>query len=167
MKLEFKHLVAYLPYEIQILSKIESQIEHFKFEKCRLKSVNMLSKCVTVIHDVGINEDEEYITDKEISNIKLILKPLSDLNNDFIHNISLKTYNKNPEKFSGKFVSYLEFIWQNTNINDKIDYYELLEEFSKDILEIANYHVLEILLKNHFDIFGLIDAKLAVDINCL
>ena len=141
MELELKHLAAYLPYKIEVVRNHSAK--------------NIVNLTSNDLHFIQSNED------------KLILRPLSDLHNDFIHNISFETYNKNPEKFSGKFVNYLEFIWQNTRISERIDYYELLEEFSDDILEIANYHVLQILLKYHFDVFGLIDAKLAVDINCL
>jgi len=79
MKLELKHLATYLPYGINILSKIENGIDKYPFEPCEIVSVDMLSKSITVRHMVGYNEDVEYITYKNISDIKLILIPLSEL----------------------------------------------------------------------------------------
>ncbi len=152
MKLELKHLAFYLPYEVQILSKIESQIEHFKFEKCRLKSVNMLSKSVTTIHDVGINEDEEYITDKNFSDIKLILKSISLLDKD------IEILNILAKKLSEAETSIYNFE------RSKIWILEVLKDESATALP---FFLTKILLKNHYDIFGLIDKGLAIDINYL
>ena len=152
MKLELKHLAAYLPYEIQILSKIESQIEQLKFEKCRLKSVNMLSKCITVIHDVGINKNEKYITDKNLSDIKLILKPMSLLEKD------IEILNILAKKLSEAKTSIYSFE------NSKIWILEVIKDENATALP---FFLTKILLKNHFDVFELIDKELAVDINCL
>jgi len=152
MKLELKHLAAYLPYEIQILSKIESQIEQLKFEKCRLKSVNMLSKCITVIHDVGINKNEKYITDKNLSDIKLILKPMSLLEKD------IEILNILAKKLSEAKTSIFNFE------NSKMWILEVIKDENATALP---FFLTKILLKNHFDVFELIDKELAVDINCL
>ena len=143
MKLELKHLAAYLPYEIQILSKIESKIKHFKFDKCRLKSVNMLSKCVTVIHNVGIDEDEEYITDKNLSDIKLALRPIKDV----------ETFKYKPRY--GKEITISQILT-----------IENMENLLLSNIDEIPYAIIDILFKYHFDVFGLISKNLAVDINC-
>jgi len=159
MELELKHLVAYLPFEIQILSKIESQIEHFKFEKCRLKSVNMLSKCVTVIHYVGINEDEEYITDKNFSDIKLALKPLSDL----LFNEDQAVY----QDFLSDFKEEIGGDWSEIMDEGVQHLFENYNSINTVHIEALPYSLATWLLSKHYDIFGLIEAKLAVDINWL
>lgn len=84
---------------------------------------------------------------------KLILHPLSDLTKEIIVNEIKSTY--------------LVQLWNRTRLKDMCDYYELVEEFKENIIDFAPYSAIQMLLQWHFDIFGLIDAGLAVDINSL
>lgn len=98
-------------------------------------------------------EDGLYFLDAELlrwidfdkDNIKLILRPLSDLatNNEVLDLI------------------YAEC----QNIDENIDYWC---EFKGNMVNTsASFRAIQILLKNHFDVFGLIEHEKAININTL
>jgi hypothetical protein len=76
----------------------------------------------------------------ENTKIKLILRPLSDLTDDKIS----------------------EF---NLDITDEIELRETRDHHK--LATHLNYGLCQVLFKNHFDVFGLIDKGLAIDINQL
>jgi len=121
MKLELKHLSAYLPYQIRVILKGKN-------------SGYFISG--TGANYIDLNHDK-YLSCKIVldGEIKPILRPLADLPK-FIDKISPV-----PNFFN---IDYL--------INTPLA---------------SSYEVVENLLELHFDIFGLIDAGLAVDINSL
>ena len=132
MKLELKHLAAYLPYGLTGLS-IE---ENLGIEIIKGFSTYGKYNITSLITDVD---------DIDITLFKPILRPLSDLK-------------KEIEVNSEKFVPNLKMQWMfcsDFNYNQYILNGNL--EFRK----------MQDLLEWHFDIYGLIDAGLAIDINTL
>jgi hypothetical protein len=131
MKLELKHLSAYLPY--------------------RLNTTYRLSEVINIC----LKKDE--IRNKELNGntfdfvlryCKPILRPLSDLT---------KEIEVNKEKFIP--INY------NSFKHDK----ESIIEFKNNFYHYKSikFGVIERLLEWHFDIFGLIENDLAIDINTL
>ena len=89
--------------------------------------------------------DGRYLLDR---NFKPVLRPLSDLTKENV--VDMIEYSDFESVYFNSNPSDLIFI----NTEDKI--------YLSDILKNT-----EFLLKNHFDIYGLIDAGLAIDINTI
>ena len=120
MKLELKHLAAYLPYRLKV--KTQKSKDYF----------------VVGVHENRIDLNHEKYLSCSIyldNEILPILKPMSTLPNE-IDKIS-----PTPNFFN---IDYL--------INTPLA---------------CSYEVVEKLLELHYDVFGLIEAGLAVDINSL
>lgn len=162
MKIGFKHFATYAPYNVQLLSRIESKIETMPFEKCKLKSFNMQSNCLTIIHEVKNYSDGKYVTDKEYSDVKLVLRKLHRIADlitlpDGREFVPLEAINEIiPDFDSNQAPSELEDL---LIVASRVEYEEY--KFS-NVQEVIN-----LLLECHFDIFGLIDAGLAIDIDSL
>lgn len=144
-KLTIEHSVGYLPYKLKVLNP-----ENFRFNGMRTDA-----KTLTVN---GFKDD--YISFEGIpsfyplESFKLILHPLSDLT-------------KEIEVNGGKFVP-MDALYEIFNkklftglskygMNKKIELY----------VTCMPYFVVEKLLEWHFDIHGLIESGLAIDINKL
>ena len=141
MKLELKHLSIYLPYDLQII-RVLSPIKNEK-------------NIMTGITEKGIFYNQ--YSHVPYNHIKPILRPLEDL----FFNLSIKNENQKP-------FEYLEDFADTETERMFLDIIE--NQNTKFILEKIQYAPLSFiqkLLEWHFDIFGLINAKLAVDINCL
>jgi hypothetical protein len=115
MKLELKDLAPYLPYGVQ-----------YKDNKNIVKILKSLD-AVILMADFGHGDAQEF---KEL---KPILRPLSDLQNEEYEN---KIFNR-------------EYIIDK-EADSELGYYEWCYLF-----------------KNHFDVFGIIEKGLAIDINTL
>lgn len=137
MKIELKHIIPYLPYGLNVM-----------FD----------NKLTGILSGIRPNLLTELIVMEELDNntpiyknwclgdTKPILKPLSDLrdNKDFIR------------KFGGDNPNNLRMC--NLDIDDLIN----------NGLEFETYYgYYEWLIENHFDVFGLIENNLAIDINTL
>jgi hypothetical protein len=155
MKLELKHLAPYLPYGLNL----------------RIKNYNSLSWSVKLNIDNYLNNfDKRYINDN-IESIKPILRPLSDLT---------KEIEVNEEKFVPIYKLF-EIQYKDTSHVDliremyfKINYtftcsshYATAMETSINTknIQMNNYWKIEKLFEWHFDVFGLIEKGLAIDIN--
>ena len=79
-------------------------------------------------------------------NYKPLLRPLSDLTKEIEHN-------------GEKFVPYKALGIDNTFGDNLDDFLEM------DIGDTMSYNCIEQLIEWHFDVFGLIEARLAMDIN--
>lgn len=146
-KLELKHLASYLPYELKWYHK-----------RMDSEPTELLTMTTVQLEDDGnidIMFDDEWISDM-ISGIavegfdtwvKPLLRPMSDL------------------EIGKNWIDKLQ-----EECNHTIDYNNgcfsdaYSDEFTIDWLPQICF---EWLLKNHFDVFGLIDAGLAIDINTL
>jgi hypothetical protein len=124
MKLELKHLAAYLPYGLKYLDNKNKIVD--------LKAID------NDIHFVNFGWGDA----KRYSEIKPILRPLSDLNKEITH--SEKTFNP-------KFVIDMAFPSERMGLNPAT----------------WSHRVITKLQEWHFDVFGLIEKGLAIDINTL
>jgi hypothetical protein len=143
-KLQLKHLAGYLPYELKIQNGKEFDI------------VTGVSKENVESIFRGTYENTSMIKD-----VKPILRPLSDLTK--------------PITIDG--ITFVPDTWIDDNIKTNVEIYKFLNgEISLDI-ETENYNqtidlmdgylIMQKLLEWHFDIYGLIDKGLAIDINTL
>jgi hypothetical protein len=144
MKLELKHLAPYLPYELKILNGKEYDI------------VNGIDNKTVISLFRG--HLENFTT---IENVKPILRPLSDLSkvinidgDSFIPIYLLKNIRY-------EFESDLSF-----GFDPQSDGYTC--HCSSQYLEFSEYYEINSkLFEWHFDVFGLIETGLAIDINTL
>lgn len=142
-KLELKHLAPYLPYGLKMI-----------FEGKGGRTITL----------TGITNQGKYgvtITDGNFpmwlngSGFKPILRPLSDLTKDIEHNgVSFVPSNVLYDQYSLKF---------NNDGSFFLDYYEIGETDSP----FTGYAIIDQLMEWHFDIYSLIPAGLAIDINTL
>jgi hypothetical protein len=155
MKLELKHLSGYLPYGLKVryIERNETHILDFS---------NLNSICSYQIH------------------LKPILRPLSDL---------IKEIEVNGEKFVPiNEIAKIHIDWNKDDSNLKVRYSHQRQcnieiewnhtsskelFFSDDLfimterVHLNRFWVIQKLLEWHFDIYGLIENGLAVDINTL
>tara|TARA_R110000823_G_scaffold311978_1_gene438314 strand:- start:427 stop:855 length:429 start_codon:yes stop_codon:yes gene_type:complete len=142
MKLELKHLAPYLPYGLEYVkySDHNSPIRHDIMQ--------------------GISTNGVYasgdITPVLFKNCKPILRPLSDLS---------KEIEVNGEKFKPSFV--LSRDYKNAEEFIHLIITEKEEDYYKDILSHMPLCIAQKLFEYHFDVFGLIEKKLAIDINTI
>jgi hypothetical protein len=138
-KLTIKELAPYLPYGLKV-----QHTTFLEFGKNRVVIDTLDSLCA----DCATFESsmDYYLIDPEDNEceIKPILRPLSDLTKSIEHN---------GEKFVPQdILNHLDLEWVITsdNLVMKMNYEDVLK-----------------LLEWHFDIFGLIEKGLAIDINTL
>lgn len=144
-KLELKHLTPYLPYGLKMFNEKSGNIETVK----------------GVVHwfpDVSIQVMSDGKSKSlDIWPLKPILRPLSDWN---------KWYKDNYMQLRGLRNSPFGFYEISFN-----EYDNLLAVFSDHEIaysvNLSMLPILSIVFENHFDIFGLIPAGLAIDINTL
>ena len=183
MKLEIKHLSCYLPYGLKYHLPLDSErfdsimedepfimalpfmdetekTKHFnKYQKMYLFQENpqimwddnkiFLGQ---MISSLGFEEDDVYLDE-----VKPILRPLSDLTKEIEVNgerfVPIEWLNKNK---SVKLIKVINTQGDIEVFNGKTSNWRFFE-----------YCVIEKLFEWHFDVFGLIEAGLAIDINTL
>jgi hypothetical protein len=141
-KLELKHLAPYLPYDLRL--------ERISYKHERFKTLTGYDLC----------------PDGEIDNIKLILRPLSDLTKEIeVNGEKFVPIERLTKIFGGRPISFDGNCFytkiQESVVRKKEDlvplHFSQLDAFNK-------------LFEWHFDIFGLIEKGLAIsyiDINTL
>lgn len=179
MKLELKHLAPYLPYglKVKLLRKeYEGLYSEFSFRPY-------------LDYPLGIKINNDTIYAAMLSEIKPILRPLSDLTKEIEHNgekfvpmfellkmaVDEKDYNEgsfNSEilhsfnvlnGFAAEaFYTDCRFVIRYYNDNMS---FSLFEPQGVDLH--CGFRYIERLFEWHFDVFGLIYAGLAIDINTL
>ncbi len=112
-------------------------------------------KIVTTLFSVNPDYGTVKFIDKDrepyntaLKNIKPILRPLSDLIKD-------EFFNELFILIGGRFKNYKHF-------KD-----EMLDNYLYSSPKLMSYRVFELLVSLHFDVFGLIEKGLAVDVNTL
>ena len=164
MKLELKHLAPYLPYglglyienDVTIKPTYEDEPDFIlsgvvKMSGLLYEETSFMPQCVIYTRTDG--EAHGY-TQKE--NIKPILRPLSDLTKEIEYNGEKFI----PEYlFTEKFGSNDDTLVENMNDENNELHYSVCKDLP--------YYVIEWLLSIHFDIFGLLEKDLAVNINTL
>jgi hypothetical protein len=143
MKLELKHLAPYLPYGLKGIYS-----EYIDKEKTDLGSFEKEEL-------IGLNFKEEkifltfgYVTERD--DFVPILRPLSDLT-------------KEIEVNGEKFVPVKHKDIKTTSTLKHVAKYN----FDYKELNFARWDVIQKLFEWHFDVFGLIEKGLAIDINTL
>lgn len=138
MKLELKHFAAYLPFEVECVI-IDGSVDNDR--GVELLGVNKDYVILDAINKFDYNYDE----------VMLLLNPLtSDLS---LHTSKIMTLHEEKHRTTPKMVIQHQLL-SLVNTSLPIEY-----RISKTYKWIIDY-----LLENHFDIFGLIDAGLAIDI---
>lgn len=139
MKLELKHLAHYLPYEaVGRLSKVGSD----KFVERRING-----RLISFLFD---NELEEF-------EFKPILRPMSDIANEITINGGKAT----PGYELSQMIDDEGLGYNDQYMNYSTGKYEIVDPFNQPQL------IFEQLVAWNFDVFGLIHAGLAIDINSL
>ena len=141
-----EHLAFYLPYGLRI-AFFKHGVQ-YRYDKLNSLVINFNGACVNLINS--------------IRDIKPILRPLSDLTKEIEHN---------GEKINVQYlidairlgVQPYQYIDSAYDIELNIE----TEDYSQNIDLFDGYKIVQILLKYHFDIFGLIKQNLAIDINTL
>lgn len=151
MKLELKHLAPYLPYNLRLTKEDWGKIGQLvPFVKQDFK---------------GLQIEIDYALSTKA---KPILRPISDLSKLGVDNIPINEHTINlmiEEKFNeeyGVFEHYkgsLELVKEGEPSqrydSRKVISFEVFEEIRNE------------LLKGHYDLFGLIEKSLAIDVNSL
>jgi hypothetical protein len=153
MKLELKHLAPYLPYKLQV------SINKNGWEYMISGSSNIAELRGLYGDDMCLLYQENEGFDLDFESFELILRPKTDL---------VKEIEINGKKFVPAFVLWPVSIKEEEDfeIYGKIpDYWKnnLNLEFENDLI----YREMKYLFKWHFDVFGLIEKGLAIDINTL
>ena len=154
MELEIKHLTPYLPYGLKMQYVVREKVEKTGIMK-------------TIIH----NEDETHPTkisidwnnEEHIWMFKPILRPLSDLTKEIqVNGEKFYPLEKLTEIFGGRPISF-----DGTCFYTKIQ--ENMVRKKEDVvpLHFSQLDAFNKLFEWHFDVFGLIPAGLATDINTL
>jgi len=169
-KLELKHIVGYLPYDLKVLSGFGeySEIDSLYFSKDGHKrpSLNLM-----------VSHFPKGFRGENFKEIKPILRPLSDLT---------KEIEVNGEKFipiialAKLFFCAKSAVLEHKDIIDagaygiqvscfydehRYAYYQIFGDI--DLIEHNEYRVVQKLYEWHFDIHDLIGKGLAIDINTL
>lgn len=150
MTLEIKNLAPYLPYGLEgIATFLEDTI--FIVDTLNTRRLRVIGET-----KFGNNVPLGCF----INEFKPILRPLSDLSKEILHNGEIVNVQKEID-----FIQYGVDVYQYTDgdIGLNIE----TANYSQQVDLLDGYRIAEILLKYHFDIFGLIPQGLAIDINTL
>ena len=151
-KLELKHIVPYLPYQLTVYDD-ELGVTR-----------------IIVIYDIGDgeclfldNKGDSTNTSREFDDIKLILRPLSELTKEVgkehlfellrMQYMNIKDINKCKVENDGIYYGDVRLSYLN---------YEQPEGIQQ-----LRYPAIQYLFKYHFDVFGLIEKGLAIDKNTI
>ena len=177
MELELKHLAPYLPFGISIIPFEWKVNEYWKGKKVMLTGFQIDDDRVIFKHKDLISETNMFgIITFKIDECQPILRPLTDLDKEIEINgekfipgvklaelkINLKLYiDISPStNFDCKIVQKpFGKILKVSKLGDWVVLLSLTEPYR------ADYWIIEKLLEWNFDIFGLIDKSLAIDIN--
>jgi hypothetical protein len=141
-KLELKHLAPYLAYELSLLEEFEVN----KNEVRTLRGIE-LDMVITTLNRFPFNQRLPYVETKPI------LRPLSDLT-------------KEIEVDGKSFVPIKELIEKGGLKIGGLSEYGMIKYIQRMPI-MVDYWAVNYLFSWHFDVFGLIDAGLAVDVNTL
>lgn len=150
MKLELKHIVPYLLYEVKSVTGIV---------RVNLTAVSLDSPFVFTTTYLG-SRDKKMVN---ISEIKPILRPLSDLINEI--------------EVNGKRFVPVEWFeigdddngteYDHGNIKTILSLIEISKHNCFHDAQYLPYLLIQKLFEWHFDVFGLIEKGLAIDINTI
>lgn len=149
MKLELKHLAPYLPYGLRLQDD----------ESNNGKLVALFEDCLNIRYDINVGDYEFGFYD-----IKPILRPLSDLPTIFKEFVDVMP-------FGNEYKGQLYF--EEKTLSKLTDLFIIKSDVAVELSinkaqPLTSYYLaVDVMIKNHFDVFGLIDQNLAIDINTL
>ena len=148
MKLELKHLASYLPYGLKFRAKAEvwEMTCLYTLDEYKVWAHNYWDKDKLLYYPALNRKSDFQSKGYRLSQIKPILRPLSDLTKEIEHN---------GEKFVPMDILCNEF-----------SQYDCFEFDNVNILN-NPYNQIQNLLEWHFDIYGLLENGLAIDVNTL
>lgn len=151
-KLELRHLVGYLPYGLKFLSPKH----RLKFGEQIILTSRGMSLCDDGSLNIEFLYDDDLIFSNEMKTCKLILRPLSDLTKEIeVNGEKFVPIERVRNDYSGFFFeTNPELLIKSKNTNMYISLNWTIEFQQK-------------LYEWHFDIHGLIEKELAIDINTL
>lgn len=152
-KLKLEQLACYLPYGLKFIYN-DAPIKINEWELVSLGKRANSNEFVAL----ATRADYKNQIHTTIELIKPILRPLSDLTNEIEHN---------GEKFVPKDILYKNHCGLEFDKDFEVDTYSSGEGGHNSYSLWEGYDVIQKLISWHFDIFGLIDAGLAIDINTL
>lgn len=167
-KLELKHLAPYLPYGLNGVLTEDKTDDFYNQDwfgdKSKFERGSIWKLCGYADEDLMIPMGEGYFEGFLWRNgntyvnfhrgVQPILRPLSDLTKEIEHN-------------GEKFVPIRKLLEANSFNLEKMET-EYINSFAKSMVEIQMaYDDAQLLLRWHFDIFGLIEKGLALNINTL
>lgn len=169
-KIELKHLAPYLPYGLKLFIEHEVRIDATSvFDSDDIIETGVITmsgvnyensffpSCVLYLRP---GESDGYL---EVSNIKPILRPLSDLTKEIEHNGEKIVLFDYIVELCAEYASR----FPNRKIRDNsANAWSIVDYFKSKILSFS-YSSVQILLEYHFDVYSLIPAGLAIDINQL
>jgi hypothetical protein len=156
MRLELKYLAGYLPYGL----KFKTNFDHIQYLMTSLD----INKSKVTFRAINNFKNSKNISIKLLGENKPILRPLSDLTKEielngekFVPLEEIKeVFLNNPKKGCEHYRDIFKDV-----------YFEWTEECFESNIEMLPYEWIQKILQWHFDIYGLIDAGLAIDINTL
>lgn len=176
MKLELKHICGYLPYGLKAITTCVS------YKNPSVGIVDYWSIHGNVENEISILADHGYYL-CEIKDCKPILRPMSDLYKEIdgaVHIVELaKIATSKTLSDKGDWELGNEYDWfgnafrvVRNSFSLAIFYYHEKTQsfhFSSNGVEIhaSRLRLFNYLFEHHFDIYGLIDKGLAIDINSL
>jgi len=186
MKLELRHLAPYLPYKLKGRFKLKDVVNTYK-DEVREKELNtdsatfFLLYCKPILRplsDMIIDITSNGKTVVPMIEILKISEPYSAFTLDDIDRLRLKITHEHYSTSIGETDTYTaEYVIKTGNMGDlthHFQYWEQLQRFSKrDVtrdVTLGTARQLEMfqkLFEYHFDVFGLIEQGLAIDINIM
>lgn len=148
-KLTIEHLAPYFPYKLKAVFFIN---EH-KVLKSVIYGID--SQEDLIYSDSYLNIDESFFP-YVLNSVKPIMRPLSDL---------IKEIEVNGDRFVP--IEKLRGMWDCDNVIEYVGHNAIKEDGRLIGVQALSYVNIQFLLEWHFDIFGLIDNNLAIDINTL
>ena len=153
MKLELKHLVPYLPYELKV--DYNGKVWY--------------TDCVTLYNDIVLL-DENKVTPASICAVKPVLRSLSSMTKEEAYEFGILLMGEadmeDKEVGIGKMV-LMGSIYPTIMYQDKVDEdYSVMIQFSStgiSGMDLIPYEAYEWLFKHHFDVFRLINKGLAIE----
>lgn len=148
MKLTIEHLAPYLPYGLNI-KILNYKCDYVGVEYSIANGYYFIEDSLHVTYEKGS-------TGKSVNDFKPILRPLSDMTKEF-------------EVGDEIFVPFhaIKYLYPNTP-NWNIYWRDWVIEKSHPLVDThIEYCIMQLLFKYHFDVFGLVDQGLAIDINTL
>ena len=141
MELEIKKIINYLPYELKFL---------YNGNIYKMRWINSIGDIEYSSQDDFIDPFPPNIFSKYLDLVKLIFRPLSDFQEEQIEEIK-SIFDKNwCRAYDDFFDALFQHDWD-----------------MHSMILMCPYEILQWFFKNHYDVFGLIEDDLAININTL